>query len=352
MALTPADVHNVAFSRPRIGKRGYSEQEVDLFIDLVEQELIRHLEEEGDLRTRCAELRNRDGGLQKREALLREREAEIRERENNLKQHESKMSQHETQLRQHEGQLAQRAAQLAKQPTPLPQQVAQLRHREAQVAQREARLAQHEAQLAQHEADLAQREVELREQEAELTQWESELRQQEAEFDQQEAVLSQREAELDLREADLGQQEGELRRRLDQREAVASAVGAEAATGQMPRSSYRHAQQLRAVPKPAVVNGNGSSHLEEVRPVSVHGRHDMERMAIRAVTDSLGTTFTETLSLHERTRKNAHDNADADEASEPSTELEALQAENEDLKRSLGLLKSAAALLAAALDGA
>ena len=43
---------------------------------------------------------------------------------------------------------------------------------------------------------------------------------------------------------------------------------------------------------------------------------------------------------------------DADEASEPSTELEALQAENEDLKRSLGLLKSAAALLAAALDGA
>ena len=46
MALTPADVHNVAFSRPRIGKRGYSEQEVDLFIDLVEQELMRVLPQE------------------------------------------------------------------------------------------------------------------------------------------------------------------------------------------------------------------------------------------------------------------------------------------------------------------
>ncbi len=60
MALTPADVHNVAFSRARVGKRGYSEQEVDLFIDLVEQELIRHIEEDAELRHRNAELRNRD----------------------------------------------------------------------------------------------------------------------------------------------------------------------------------------------------------------------------------------------------------------------------------------------------
>ena len=56
MALTPADVHNVAFSRARVGKRGYSEQEVDLFIDLVEQELIRHIEEDAELRHRNAEL--------------------------------------------------------------------------------------------------------------------------------------------------------------------------------------------------------------------------------------------------------------------------------------------------------
>jgi len=30
MSLTPADVHNVAFSKPPIGKRGYNEDEVDL----------------------------------------------------------------------------------------------------------------------------------------------------------------------------------------------------------------------------------------------------------------------------------------------------------------------------------
>ena len=31
MPLTPADVHNVAFSKPPIGKRGYNEDEVDAF---------------------------------------------------------------------------------------------------------------------------------------------------------------------------------------------------------------------------------------------------------------------------------------------------------------------------------
>ena len=39
MPLTPADVHNVAFSKPPIGKRGYNEDEVDAFLDLVETEL-------------------------------------------------------------------------------------------------------------------------------------------------------------------------------------------------------------------------------------------------------------------------------------------------------------------------
>ena len=33
MPLTPADVHNVAFSKPPIGKRGYNEDEVDAFLD-------------------------------------------------------------------------------------------------------------------------------------------------------------------------------------------------------------------------------------------------------------------------------------------------------------------------------
>src|SRR4051812_25816585 len=50
MPLTPADIHNMAFKKPPIGKRGYDEEEVDAFLDEVEQELIRLLEENGMLR--------------------------------------------------------------------------------------------------------------------------------------------------------------------------------------------------------------------------------------------------------------------------------------------------------------
>jgi DivIVA domain-containing protein len=56
MPLTPADVHNVAFSKPPIGKRGYNEDEVDAFLDLVESRLTELIEENTDLRQRVAEL--------------------------------------------------------------------------------------------------------------------------------------------------------------------------------------------------------------------------------------------------------------------------------------------------------
>ena len=67
MRLTPADVHNVAFSKPPIGKRGYNEDEVDQFLDFVETELERLLEENSDLKQRVEELEAdltaaRDGG--------------------------------------------------------------------------------------------------------------------------------------------------------------------------------------------------------------------------------------------------------------------------------------------------
>ena len=220
MALTAADVHNVAFSRARVGKRGCSEQEVDLFIDLVEQELIRHIEEDAELRHRNAELRNRDGGLKKREAELAQREAALHE-------HESEVRRHETELGKHQAQL--------------------------------------------------------------------------------------------------------------------SARGAEVSTKQVARP---YSQQLRAVPTPVAVNG--ASHVEETRVASVHGRHDMERMAIRAVTDTLGNTVTET--VHERTRRSAIENGGQVVASDSSDQIEQLRKENAELSRSLGLIKSAAALLAAALD--
>lgn len=90
------------------------------------------------------------------------------------------------------------------------------------------------------------------------------------------------------------------------------------------------------------VNGvNGASHREEVRTVAaVSGRHDMERMAIRAVTDVLGNTVTET--VHERLRRS--------EPSDESDQIEQLKEQNAELARVNGMLKSAAALLAAALD--
>lgn len=64
MPLTPADVHNVAFSKPPIGKRGYNEDEVDAFLDLVEAELARLIEENNDLRTQLEQAEQRVAGAQ------------------------------------------------------------------------------------------------------------------------------------------------------------------------------------------------------------------------------------------------------------------------------------------------
>jgi DivIVA domain-containing protein len=55
MPLTPAEVHNVAFKKPSIGKRGYDEDEVDAFLDLVEAELGRLIEENSQLTTKVAD---------------------------------------------------------------------------------------------------------------------------------------------------------------------------------------------------------------------------------------------------------------------------------------------------------
>src|ERR687894_513174 len=54
MPLTPADVHNVVFKKPPIGKRGYDEDEVDAFLDVVEAELARLIEENNELRAGSA----------------------------------------------------------------------------------------------------------------------------------------------------------------------------------------------------------------------------------------------------------------------------------------------------------
>jgi DivIVA domain-containing protein len=56
MPLMPADVANVAFSKPPLSKRGYDEDEVDAFLDLVEVELARLIQENTDLRNRVGPL--------------------------------------------------------------------------------------------------------------------------------------------------------------------------------------------------------------------------------------------------------------------------------------------------------
>jgi DivIVA domain-containing protein len=50
MPLMPADVRNVTFSKPPLGKRGYHEDEVDAFLDLVQAELARLIEKNKALR--------------------------------------------------------------------------------------------------------------------------------------------------------------------------------------------------------------------------------------------------------------------------------------------------------------
>src|SRR3712207_1013050 len=55
MALTPAQVRGVAFSKSSIGKRGYRKDQVDCFLDVVEVELARLLEENADLRSQLAQ---------------------------------------------------------------------------------------------------------------------------------------------------------------------------------------------------------------------------------------------------------------------------------------------------------
>lgn len=56
MQLTPADVHNVAFNKPPIGKRGYAEDEVDEFLDAVEDTLGQLQDDNEALRNQVEEL--------------------------------------------------------------------------------------------------------------------------------------------------------------------------------------------------------------------------------------------------------------------------------------------------------
>jgi DivIVA domain-containing protein len=55
MPITPADIHNVDFKKPPIGKRGYDEEEVDALLEEASQEMLRLLDENGALTARLRE---------------------------------------------------------------------------------------------------------------------------------------------------------------------------------------------------------------------------------------------------------------------------------------------------------
>lgn len=78
--LSPGDVHDVLFTRAGLGRRGYEEAEVDVFLERVQQELTRLIAEKRDLRDEASRLRGQlaqsghapvaAGGLNKEEAQV------------------------------------------------------------------------------------------------------------------------------------------------------------------------------------------------------------------------------------------------------------------------------------------
>jgi DivIVA domain-containing protein len=59
MPVTPADVRQVAFSKPPLGMAGYHEDEVDAFLDLVEAALARLIQDNTELRAQVPQLDQR-----------------------------------------------------------------------------------------------------------------------------------------------------------------------------------------------------------------------------------------------------------------------------------------------------
>ncbi len=158
MPLTPAEVHNVAFKKPPIGKRGYDEEEVDAFLDIVEVELSRLLEENNELKSHpngtapaaAQQHVQANGGVNPAELAAA--------REDNVRL-QSRISELERALNQGKDQTQQQLVQVQQQLAATEQAHAQTRQQleQAQVAaaqaQQEARAAaQQAAQAAQQAA--------------------------------------------------------------------------------------------------------------------------------------------------------------------------------------------------------
>jgi DivIVA domain-containing protein len=155
MPLTPAEVHNVAFKKPPIGKRGYDEEEVDAFLDIVEVELSRLIEENNDLRSRgpgagpstgAAPAAGGDGASAAELASAREDNgrlrAQVAELERALNQGKDGAQQQVVQLQQ---QLAQTEQRMSENKRQLEQAVQAAEQARAQAAQAQQAAAQQRA---------------------------------------------------------------------------------------------------------------------------------------------------------------------------------------------------------------
>lgn len=151
MPLTPAEVHNVAFKKPPIGKRGYDEEEVDAFLDIVEVELSRLIEENNDQRARGVSgggaVPVAPGGANAAEL------AAAREENTRMQSHIAEL---ERALNQGKDGAQQQVVQMQQQLAQTEQQLAENR-RELERAQQNAAQAQQAATVAQQAAAQAQR---------------------------------------------------------------------------------------------------------------------------------------------------------------------------------------------------
>lgn len=146
MSLTPADGHNAELSRTNLGESGSRAEEraeeVDRLLDLVEDDLVRHIEERDELRDRTEALRNRESVLEKADAKLRQREAELRQQAAELRQQGAVFQQQASELRQQDAAVQQQAAEVRQLEAAVAQQAAELRQLEAAINKREAALHQ------------------------------------------------------------------------------------------------------------------------------------------------------------------------------------------------------------------
>ncbi|AMU23231.1 DivIVA domain-containing protein [Mycobacteroides abscessus] len=120
MAITPADVSNVVFSKPRLGSRGYSEKEVDIFLSLVENQMVKHIDAYDALSKQTAKLKKQlsDTNLPQWETQLRDKEAALQQRESALQDKEAALQQRESALQDKEAALQQRESALQSEPGP------------------------------------------------------------------------------------------------------------------------------------------------------------------------------------------------------------------------------------------